>query len=294
MSKYSANSYGCGRTRMASTSSFALVPDPGLDHVLGEHVAVQQELVVLLQRGQRLVERLRRLRHVLQLLRRQVVDVLVERRRRGASCSGCRRASPSASPANARYGLPRRPGSGTRAASPSARDEYTGMRIAAERLPLAVGQVHRRLVARHQALVAVRRRVGDRAQGRGVLAAGRRWRTWPCRTGRRSRCRRRGSSPSFHSETWTCMPLPLSSNSGLGMNVAVLPCRRATFLTMYLYFSTLSAIATSVVVAACRSRTGRRWPPRGGGSRPSCRTRIIVSIISVRRSCSASVGGHGK
>ena len=39
------------------------------------------------------------------------------------------------------------------------------------------------------------------------------------------------------------MPLPLSMNSGLGMNVAVLPCFRATFLTMYLYFSTLSAIS---------------------------------------------------
>ena len=32
-----------------------------------------------------------------------------------------------------------------------------------------------------------------------------------------------------------CMPLPLSPNIGLGMNVAVLPCLRATFLTTYLY-----------------------------------------------------------
>ena len=31
------------------------------------------------------------------------------------------------------------------------------------------------------------------------------------------------------------MPEPLSPKSGLGMNVAVLPCLRATFLTMYLY-----------------------------------------------------------
>ena len=31
-----------------------------------------------------------------------------------------------------------------------------------------------------------------------------------------------------------CMPEPLSPKSGLGMKVAVLPSRRATFLTMYL------------------------------------------------------------
>ena len=41
------------------------------------------------------------------------------------------------------------------------------------------------------------------------------------------------------------MPLPLSPKSGFGMNVAVLPCFRATFLTMYLYHISLSAIFTS-------------------------------------------------
>ena len=39
------------------------------------------------------------------------------------------------------------------------------------------------------------------------------------------------------------MPVPLSWKSGLGMNVAVLPCFLATFLTMYLNLSTLSAIS---------------------------------------------------
>ena len=43
-----------------------------------------------------------------------------------------------------------------------------------------------------------------------------------------------------------CMPEPLSWKIGLGMKVAVLPCRRATFLMMYLYFIRLSAIFTSV------------------------------------------------
>src|SRR5262245_35761160 len=41
----------------------ALVPDPGADHVAREHVALQQECVVLLQGVQRLVERTRRLGH---------------------------------------------------------------------------------------------------------------------------------------------------------------------------------------------------------------------------------------
>ena len=51
--------------------------------------------------------------------------------------------------------------------------------------------------------------------------------------------------PPFHSDVCTCMPVPLSWKSGLGMNVAVLPYLRATFLTMYLYLKTLSAISTS-------------------------------------------------
>ncbi len=41
-------------------------------------------------------------------------------------------------------------------------------------------------------------------------------------------------SPSFHSEMCVCMPLPLSSKIGLGMNVTDLPWRLATFLMMYL------------------------------------------------------------
>src|SRR5262249_38707381 len=41
--------------------------------------------------------------------------------------------------------------------------------------------------------------------------------------------------PPFHSEVWVCIPLPLSSNTGFGMNVTVLPWRLATFLQMYLY-----------------------------------------------------------
>ncbi len=41
------------------------------------------------------------------------------------------------------------------------------------------------------------------------------------------------------------MPLPLSPNSGLGMNVTVLPAARAVFLMTYLYSISLSAIDSS-------------------------------------------------
>ncbi len=43
------------------------------------------------------------------------------------------------------------------------------------------------------------------------------------------------------------MPEPLSPNSGFGMNVAVLPLAHATFLMMYLNFSTSSAAAVQRV-----------------------------------------------
>ena len=41
--------------------------------------------------------------------------------------------------------------------------------------------------------------------------------------------------PSFHSDKCVCIPLPLSLNSGFGMNVTVLPWFFATLRTMYLY-----------------------------------------------------------
>src|SRR5215470_1603156 len=53
-----------------------------------------------------------------------------------------------------------------------------------------------------------------------------------------------GFSP-FQIDWWTCMPEPLSPKIGFGMNVAVLPLRQATFLTMYLNFMTSSAALSS-------------------------------------------------
>src|SRR5260370_1407648 len=49
----------------------------------------------------------------------------------------------------------------------------------------------------------------------------------------------------FHNEKCVCIPDPLSSKIGLGMNVAVLPWRRATFLMTYLYHIIWSPILTS-------------------------------------------------
>ena len=57
---------------------------------------------------------------------------------------------------------------------------------------------------------------------------------------------------------------------GLGMNVAVLPCAHATFLTTYLNSISWSAWRSSES-NGCRSRPGRRCPPRGAAPRPRCR-----------------------
>src|SRR5699024_1510486 len=56
-----------------------LVPDVCLDQVLGEHVAGGEEVVILLQRLERPVQGVRHGRDVLQLLRRQLVEVLIHR-----------------------------------------------------------------------------------------------------------------------------------------------------------------------------------------------------------------------
>ncbi len=89
------------------------------------------------------------------------------------------------------------------------------------------------------------------------------------------------------------MPEPLSWKSGLGMNVAVLPCFLAVFFTTYLYLSTLSAISTSgekrMSISHCPP-VATSWGCASTGMPQS----IITRIISGRRSCSESVGGTGK
>src|SRR6266478_3811646 len=55
-----------------------LVLDPGIDHVLGEDVAFEEELAVALQFVERFLQRAGHLGHVLELFRSEPVDVLVE------------------------------------------------------------------------------------------------------------------------------------------------------------------------------------------------------------------------
>src|SRR5215470_6201974 len=57
----------------------ALVVDVGFDQFRAEYIALQQEAVVVFQAVERFVERCRHRRHRLHLLRRQIVDVLVQR-----------------------------------------------------------------------------------------------------------------------------------------------------------------------------------------------------------------------
>jgi hypothetical protein len=77
------------------------------------------------------------------------------------------------------------------------------------------------------------------------------------------------------------------------MNVAVIPRRRATFFTMYLYFITLSAIWTS----GRKRMSISHWPAVATSwccASISIPASIIVSIIAARTSWSWSFGGTGK
>src|SRR6185436_17133045 len=56
-----------------------LVLDPGLDYILGEHISLQKESMVLLQGLERLLQRARQGRDLAKLLCREPVNVFVER-----------------------------------------------------------------------------------------------------------------------------------------------------------------------------------------------------------------------
>ena len=89
------------------------------------------------------------------------------------------------------------------------------------------------------------------------------------------------------------MPDPLSWNTGLGMNVAVLPYWWATFFTTYLNSISLSAMRVSsskrTSISACPA-VPTSWCC-SSTSMPTCSS---ASIISVRRSWKWSAGGRGK
>ena len=88
-------------------------------------------------------------------------------------------------------------------------------------------------------------------------------------------------------------PRAVVLNSGFGMNVTVLPAFHAVFLTTYLYFSTLSAVFSSV----SKRMSISAWPavPTSWWCTsilmPTCSR---FSTIWLRRSWYWSMGGSGK
>ena len=89
------------------------------------------------------------------------------------------------------------------------------------------------------------------------------------------------------------MPEPLSPKIGLGMNVAVLPLRHATFFTRYLNFMTSSALCSSSLkrqlISACPAVPTSWW------ARSTCSPVLSISMtISSRRSPKWSYGATGK
>ncbi len=89
------------------------------------------------------------------------------------------------------------------------------------------------------------------------------------------------------------MPEPLSPKSGLGMKVAVLPCRQATFFTMYLNQLRLSAHFTRVL----KRKSISAWPAVATSwccRSTSMPTSASTRHISVRMSCWLSSGATGK
>jgi hypothetical protein len=146
----------------------ALVGDPRRDEVLGEDPALEQVVVVGLERVEHGVERRGHLRDVGELVRRQLVEVLVDRGRRLDLVADAVEAGHEHR-REREVGVARRVGAAELEAlglgvAAGDRDADAGRAVA-----LAVDQVDRGLEAGHQAVVAVDRRVGERQQRRRVV-----------------------------------------------------------------------------------------------------------------------------
>ena len=89
------------------------------------------------------------------------------------------------------------------------------------------------------------------------------------------------------------MPEPLSSNSGLGMKVTVLPKALPTFFTTYLKVTSLSAmfsrVSKRIPISPCPPDATSWWCSSTGMPRA-----MSVAAISERRSWYLSIGGTGK
>ena len=145
-----------------------LVLDPSADDILGEDTALCEEVVIRLESIERLFERTGRLGYLGRFFRRKVVDVLVERLTRidlVLNAVECRHH-------DGREGKVRIAGRvGTTELNPLGLRRLRIHRNAAagRTVALRVGQIDRCFKARHETLVAVRRRVGESVESLGVL-----------------------------------------------------------------------------------------------------------------------------
>ena len=168
MSKYISNSCGCGRNRIGSTSLVRFYSTQVSIRSGGEDVALEEVLVVGLERVEDRGQRAGHLLDRVVLLRRQLVEVLVDRLRRLDAVLDAVEAGHQLR-REREVGVGRRVGHaeldalGLRGRARD-RDAHAGRAVAGR-----VDQVDRRLVARHQPVVGVHRRVGERQQRRGVL-----------------------------------------------------------------------------------------------------------------------------
>jgi hypothetical protein len=141
--------------------------DVGFDLVLGEHAALQQEVVIGFQGFERFAQRTAHGRHLGQFGRRQVIEVLVHRLARVDLVLDPVEAGHQQRRI-AQVGVGHRVGEAefhalglvARTVGDAARCRAVARRI---------GQQHRRFITRDQALVAVGGRVGEGVQRLGVL-----------------------------------------------------------------------------------------------------------------------------
>ena len=185
--------------------------------------------------------------------------------------------------ANARYGL--HDGSGQRNSRRFAFGLFEYERDAHRRraVALRVHEVHRRLVARHEPLVRVRRRVREREDRRARASAARRCTSAPCRTGRRSPSRRRTAARRPSTATGAVHARAVVPEDRLRHErdrLAVLP---RDVLDDVLVEHELVGHRRAACRSACRSRPGRRCRPRGAAPRSRCRASSSTTI-SERRS----------
>ena len=159
---------------------------------------------------------------------------------------------------------------------------------------LRVHEVDRRFVARHEPLVRVRRRVGEREHRRRVL-------------------QQPADVPARHvGETGVALLVEEQRLAALPQRLVHVHARavvleqrlrherhrlaraRARRSSRRTCRASACRPSTPACRSACRSRPGPRCRPRGAAPRSGCRPPPACSIISERRSWNWSIGGTGK